>query len=65
MLALGAPTAKRKEAKMKKDQDHELGIKKVTLRNLDEPTLDAIAGGIKTTTCPLTLRTCDRQQPQE
>jgi hypothetical protein len=31
-----------------------LGIKKVTLRNLDEPTLDTMAGGIpKTfTSCP-------------
>lgn len=28
-----------------------LEIKKVTLRNLDEPTLDAVAGGITGITC--------------
>lgn len=29
----------------------QLAIKKVTLRNLDESTLDAIAGGATTSTC--------------
>jgi hypothetical protein len=29
-----------------------LGIKKVTLRNLDEPTLDVMAGG-QSATCPI------------
>jgi hypothetical protein len=36
-----------------------LGIKKVTLRNLDEPTLDAMAGGwtIPTVNAPSCVKT--------
>jgi hypothetical protein len=38
---------------VKKTKTKKLGIKKVTLQNLDEPTLDAMAGGC----CPTV--TCD------
>jgi hypothetical protein len=46
-LYLGAPIVHSlKEAKVKKTKKtKKLEIKKVTLRNLDEPTLDAMAGG--------------------
>jgi hypothetical protein len=40
---------------MKVKKTKKLEIKKVTLRNLDEPTLDAMAGGTGTDTCPPTL----------
>jgi hypothetical protein len=47
-----------------------LEIKKVTLRNLDEPTMDAMAGGITGTcllticivnTCPTVPKTCIKE----
>jgi len=35
-----------------------LGIKKITLRNLDEPTLDKIGGGLSKTCAIDTCDTC-------
>jgi hypothetical protein len=35
-----------------------LAIKKVTLRNVDEPTLDAVAGGLLLTNYVTCLKTC-------
>jgi len=35
-----------------------LEIKKVTLRNVDEPTLDAVAGGLLFTNYVTCLKTC-------
>jgi hypothetical protein len=36
---------------------NKLEVKKVTLRSLDEPTLDAVAGGFPTRACTL-MNTC-------
>ena len=35
-----------------------LAIKKVTLRNIDEPTLDGVAGGLLLTNYVTCLKTC-------
>jgi hypothetical protein len=37
-----------------------LAIKKVTLRNIDEPTLDGVAGGLLLTNYVTCLKTCSR-----
>ena len=41
--------------KTDKQTTKELKVKKVTLRDLDEPTLDAMAGGRTDETCPTGL----------
>jgi hypothetical protein len=60
-LYLGAPIVHSlKEAKVKKTKKtKKLEITKVTLQNLDEPTLNAVAGGYTMTTIvPKTCGTC-------
>ena len=54
MLYLELPEFK--EANVKRTK--KLAIKKVTLRNVDEPTLDAVAGGLLLTNYVTCLKTC-------
>ena len=45
---------------MKKTKTKKLEIKKVTLQDLDDPSLDAVAGGVPITftSCPPKCLTC-------